>query len=180
MTREEAEKHIKSEMCNACSVHLGGGKCSDNCKVIEAIKALEQEPCEDVISRQAVIDSLHNKFADGFDSDRWWNSMSVLYAINKVPSVTPQPKTGHWIEKEGYDGDTYYDCPECGNSWTTIDGTPWDNDMKYCPNCGCRMIEPQGDEKTETWNGIHAQITAPKGTFERIFNDAADNNDSDI
>ena len=32
-------------------------------------------------------------------------------------------------------------------------------------------------EETETWNGIHAQITAPKGTFERIFNDADDDND---
>jgi hypothetical protein len=32
---------------------------------------------------------------------------------------------------------------------------------------------------TETWNGIHAQITAPKGTFDRIFNDA-DDDDNDI
>lgn len=45
MTREKAEKYIKSEMCNKCSVYLGGGKCSDNCNVIEAIQALSQEPC---------------------------------------------------------------------------------------------------------------------------------------
>jgi len=31
------------------------------------------------------------------------------------------------------------------------------------------MVEPQ---ETETWNGIHAQITAPKGTFEKIWEDA--------
>ena len=49
MTKEESEKYIKSKICNDCSVHLGGGKCSDNCKVIEAIKALEKEPCNDVI-----------------------------------------------------------------------------------------------------------------------------------
>lgn len=59
-----------------------------------AIKALScsENPnrCEDAISRQAVIDSLHSKFADGFDSDRWWNSMSVLYAINKVPSISTE------------------------------------------------------------------------------------------
>ena len=41
MTREEAEKYIKSEMCKNCSVYLGGGKCSEKCNVIEAIKALE-------------------------------------------------------------------------------------------------------------------------------------------
>lgn len=39
---------------------------------------------------------------------------------------------------------------------------------------GAKMVEAQ---ETETWNGIHAQITAPKGTFERIFNDANDKND---
>ena len=46
MTREEAERYIKSKMCNNCGVYLGGGKCSDNCNVIEAIQALSQEPCE--------------------------------------------------------------------------------------------------------------------------------------
>ena len=39
------------------------------------------------------------------------------------------------------------------------------NGMKYV-----RMSDE--DNNTETWNGIHAQITAPKGTFEKIFNDA--------
>ena len=37
----------------------------------------------------------------------------------------------------------------------------------YCPNCGARM-----ESETETWNGIHGQITAPKGTFKKIFDDA--------
>ena len=104
MNREEAIRCL--------SVHSstnGSGLCTDEqhyeAKQM-AIKALEQEPCEDAISRQAVIDSLHSKFADGFDSDRWWNSMSVLYAINKVPPVNPT-KTGHWIpvrEKMPEDG----------------------------------------------------------------------------
>ena len=47
--------------------------------------------------------------------------------------------TGHWIEKEDYNLDIYYDCSECGESWTTIDGTPWQNGMNYCPHCGSRM-----------------------------------------
>ena len=34
-------------MCNNCGIYLGGGKCSDNCNVIEAIQALSQDPCED-------------------------------------------------------------------------------------------------------------------------------------
>lgn len=40
-----------------------------------------------------------------------------------------------------------------------------------------KLCEEQEKEETETWNGIHAQVTAPKGTFERIFNNADDDYD---
>ena len=56
-----------------------------------AIKALEAQPSEDCISRKAVLDSLHRYFAEGFNEDKWWNSTYVLDAINKAPSVAPQP-----------------------------------------------------------------------------------------
>lgn len=60
------------------------------CKL--AIKALEQEPCEDTISRQEVIETL--KELD-------WNynghpGGEVYSAIYKLPPVQPKPKTG-WI-----------------------------------------------------------------------------------
>ena len=84
-----------------------------NKEFTEAITGiLEQEPLEVKAAqlqkaynkgfedcRQAVIDSLHSKFADGFDNDRWWNSMSVLYAINKVPSVNPQEPKSDVVDK---------------------------------------------------------------------------------
>ena len=50
-----------------------------------------------------------------------------------------EAKTGTWIEKTDYMGDTYYDCSVCGESWTTIDGTPWQNGMNYCLHCGAKM-----------------------------------------
>ncbi len=50
-----------------------------------------------------------------------------------------EAKAGKWIEKTDYMGDTYYDCSVCGESWTTIDGTPWQNGMNYCPHCGAKM-----------------------------------------
>ena len=86
MTREEADFIGGMNMCDEIS-NEAYRKIMCHCE--------EQEPCEDAISRQAVIDAFHSKFADGFDIDRWWNSTSVLYAINEVPSVNPQ-KTG-WI-----------------------------------------------------------------------------------
>lgn len=49
------------------------------------------------------------------------------------------PKHGHWIEQEGYDGDVCFDCSVCGESWCLVEGTPADNDMRYCPHCGAKM-----------------------------------------
>lgn len=46
---------------------------------------------------------------------------------------------GLWKEESDYDGDSIYVCSECGETWTLIDGTPQDNNMRYCPNCGARM-----------------------------------------
>lgn len=64
----------------------------------------------------------------------------VLYH-DVVDLLKEQPKTGHWIEKEDYNLDTYYDCSVCGESWMTVEGTPWQNGMNYCPHCGAKMIE---------------------------------------
>lgn len=48
-----------------------------------AIKTLEQEPCEDVVSRQAVKKALRNRIEE-----------SISDCINALPSVTPTQK---WI-----------------------------------------------------------------------------------
>ena len=53
--------------------------------------------------------------------------------------------SGKWIERDDGWGGTYYDCSVCEESWTTIDGTPFDNGMRYCPHCGALMIEEQGE-----------------------------------
>ena len=56
-----------------------------------------------------------------------------------------KPQKGHWVEKEDYNLDTYYDCSVCGESWTTIEGTQWDNGMNFCPHCGADMREGEHD-----------------------------------
>ena len=99
----------------------------------------EQGTSDDLISRQAVeeiIDDIRDCISvEGY--------CAILERLKKLPPVNPQePKTGYWIEKEEFYGDVYYDCSECGESWTTIDGTPWNNGMNYCPNCGAKMVEP--------------------------------------
>ena len=59
--------------------------------------------------------------------------------VLKWQKESKNQKTGHWIEQDGYDGDTYYDCSECGESFCLIEGTPTDNLYNYCPNCGAKM-----------------------------------------
>lgn len=53
-----------------------------------------------------------------------------------VAKGIPLPKIGHWIEKEDYNLDTYYECSECGADYC-IEGDILIH--KYCPNCGAKM-----------------------------------------
>lgn len=97
-------------------------------------KALEQEPCEDCVSRDEVFDLV----AD-FDLDM----NQVVKGIRALPSVTPQQKVGHWmlIHPLQENDDVEYICSNCNQG-------DWDCDTiyKYCPYCGVKMIEPQESE----------------------------------
>lgn len=94
-----------------------------------------QEPCEDYISRQAVLD-------EAFEVDtKEYGRIEVVGvdAIDSLPPVTPMPKTGHWIDGH---------CSECGCDVPAyIIDWEWQNDMdaKYCPYCGAKM-ERSGEE----------------------------------
>ena len=61
----------------------------------------------------------------------------VIAQINPVIEARPP---GEWIEHtERITLDTYYECSNCKEPWTTIEGTPWQNMMNFCPNCGAKM-----------------------------------------
>jgi len=59
-----------------------------------------------------------------------------------LPSITPQPKTGHWqkISADKYSEHVayYFRCSECGKD---IIG-----EHNYCPNCGAKMTESEVEE----------------------------------
>ena len=47
---------------------------------------------------------------------------------------------GEWIEyTDRITLDTYYECSNCKEPWATIEGTPWQNMMNFCPNYGADM-----------------------------------------
>lgn len=120
----------------------------------KVIKALEQELCEDVISRQAVLDHIYG--INGLEGLELSNVFEKHYAdfIKSLPSVNPQPKTGHWIEKDVVlQEDNAIEewqsarCDKCGKYHTTP-FMYYFSHYEYCPNCGAKMVGSQESEET--------------------------------
>lgn len=181
MTNEEALKHLTAklecltrskgfrEKCNSYNSYEGCYECDlayDQGTIEEqkeslklAIEALKQEHYEDCISRQVVLDVIEREEFKG----------DAISEIEKLPSVTPQPKTDirecknckH--SKDGYMAGTE-ECHEC--MWESKQEPKtrhWIeefNDLEgevrftcsscgkfqlfetdFCCHCGCRMVE---------------------------------------
>lgn len=74
---------------------------------------------------------------------------NALNDNNVITDTDIQPvRCGEWEEIEEYGGwgDTYFRCSICGDEWDLDAGTPVENGMKYCPNCGARMMKEDNDE----------------------------------
>ncbi len=89
MTREELRDYVEEQRnLDVIPYHIYSA-------LIDGIDTLEQEPCEDAISRQAVLEVLKDKwnmFSDA--NDAMQESIDTIEALS---NVSPQPKTGHWI-----------------------------------------------------------------------------------
>lgn len=72
-----------------------------------------------------------------FDTEQYKADLQSAYDCGYNQALSENK--GEWIEKEVFDGDTAYECSECGELFCLIDGTPTDNLYKFCPNCGCSM-----------------------------------------
>ena len=97
----------------------------------------------DLIDRQAAKTAIRERMnelaCEGVMVDCAWIDQVCSCVIDNVPSAEQR---GNWIETDmGWDGDTAWVCSVCGEPWTLIDGTPDENYMHYCPNCGARMEE---------------------------------------
>ena len=101
-----------------------------------------QEPCEDCISREAVLEYIDKMPSELTADGRRMIRRRTLeeYISDTLPPVDLQPKTGHWTrrlirnEKGGCIGAKMI-CSGCGND------NKHDEHMNYCPNCGAKMQE---------------------------------------
>lgn len=103
-----AERNDKLKYFIIClKCEISGKCCDDNCPTqyaagnmgevvenLEAIsKSIEQEPCDDAISRQAVLDLPRIK-----THNEWGNVIKEsvdVEDVRRLPPVTSQPKTGY-------------------------------------------------------------------------------------
>lgn len=70
-------------------------------------------------------------------------SLLIADCLRGLPSVTPQPKIGHWIaEINDYGEITHWHCDKCYEDSGFTTTCKWD----FCPSCGTKMIEPQESE----------------------------------
>ena len=151
MTKEQVlinhiQEYLDSGMWQYEACYLN----KNDLKVI--IKALEQEPCEDAISRKVVLNKIKEVC---FSREKEWIDFRVsqgsngqrdfiIKFIESLPPVTPKPKTGHWNTYELAQGginEKWLECSEC--MWSNALLIP----RNYCPKCGARMMEKEDDKE---------------------------------
>ncbi len=158
MTRDEKIKGLYSlkEYLVENPIELEGHKSLPITLIDYAIEALEQEPCEDTISRKSIKQKLqehHDFFVNAYggfsnlpqnDKSRVDEIINCIAMVVNEPSVTPQePRKGHWISHREHcenlgvipSGLGAYEW--CSNCDCGIDVREWHrNHYNYCPNCG--------------------------------------------
>ena len=106
-------------------------------------------------------------------SDEFYKTIlaDVLSVINEVEAVEAEPvRHGKWwrypLEQLGFPEHVYMmrQCSECKKVF--------DQKWNYCPNCGAKMDNvKEKDEETEIWHSLKGNVEAPKGTFDKIYED---------
>ena len=137
MNKEEAINKVKGCLTDYFPMKNYG-------EVKEIIKALKEDPCEDAISRKAMLDYqqyLHGKMSNEENHKLW-------EFIKNLPSVILASKKCH-NENHDYAECDQFVCSNCGielQDWHRVERDEDDGDVtyhqyefKYCPNCGARI-----------------------------------------
>ena len=98
-----------------------------------AIEALEQQPCEDAISREAVDEYITNLLSGYLYDEERTRLEDLTTYIWELPSVQPTRPAGRWERLV----EDYNKCSKCGEMGKLY------RIYKYCPNCGARMTESE-------------------------------------
>lgn len=74
-----------------------------------------------------------------------YDAISIDGIVKALREAEEIAKVGRWepTDMGGGEPDEAYVCSCCGEPWVLCEGTPDENNMNYCPNCGARMIEEE-------------------------------------
>ena len=97
---------------------------------------LEQQPCEDAISREEAIKEfqVYREYSSNMSNVDWVDRIETV--LTYLPSVIPKPKIGHWITDIYMFGRDRHTCSNCGKGQEHI--------TAFCSWCGADM---QGEEE---------------------------------
>ena len=154
MTNAEAIKMLKSKMDGHTDTSYEWAE-----TVRMAIKALEQQTCEDAVSRNLITQTLNKMdryVAEELmlcDTDKKFPKNEVFIVddvyeqiVEQLPSVQPERRVGHWIqtqEKDDAEPCILWECSCCHKEFRSVVHKV----SNYCPQCGCRIVEPQESEE---------------------------------
>ena len=155
MTLDEAIKHCKEmaekneEMCRVEELMGLGLQNTEMMKCARTHKQLaewltdykrlkEQEPCEDTVNRQSVLDINFKQIMLTTANP----AEMIRQKVKALPPATPIRKVGEWIKKNN-DYFDWYECSECGYG---SDGEMKYNRLcdvrtKFCPDCGSQNLK---------------------------------------
>lgn len=89
---------------------------------------------DELISRQAVIDTVYDWSNYAPTDEEARNIRQVINDIKALPSIQPERKMGKWVSRENeLKHRDWVSCSRC----TGIFDYRW----KFCPNCGAKMEE---------------------------------------
>lgn len=139
---------LKPDFCPVCGQALLWDESEEELE--EEIKLIELIQTEDCMHRQSAqnkIKEIFNKYDLSYeDGERKISTGGSAYALghasDDLPLVTPQPKTGWWIEERNDYGELInWHCSNCYEDSGFITTCKWD----YCPECGARMVESEDE-----------------------------------
>ena len=139
---EALQRPIMREESNYYQFKFSG--MSEALGAVENLPSVTPQPCEDAISRQAVLNLMRGltRWCIRSEDGKWKNVGllydDVMFGIDKLSSVTPQQRTGQWIEvideTDSLGNKTWHhECSICGS-----DKSGWGT-YKHCPDCGAKM-----------------------------------------
>jgi hypothetical protein len=157
MTIDEAIQHCKEQVqeqakkgCLSCAEEHQ--QLAEWLKELKAYRSRSEIPntCGDAISRKHLLEEIALLKKSPWFNENTYGSKVIRkeaveivedVCIKREPSVTPQQRTGRWIQKEE-EGEAepfiIWECSEC--HCVDEDGKP---SYKYCPQCGCKMQEAE-------------------------------------